>query len=75
MRYLTPYGNIVMLPGGRLAISCYSHDLNDISRNTAWVFFSDDDGRTWGDPRLIAADSYNETALLPIEGGNLLAAS
>ena len=62
MHYLIPYGNIVELPGGRLAISCYSHDPNDISRNTAWVFFSDDDGRTWGNARMIAADSYNETA-------------
>ena len=75
MHYLIPYGNIVELPGGRLAISCYSHDPNDISRNTAWVFFSDDDGRTWGNARMIAADSYNETALLPLDDGKLLALS
>ena len=70
-----PYGNIIELPGGRLAISCYSHGPGDLARNTAWIFFSDDDGRTWGNPRLIAADSYNETALLPLDGASLIAAS
>ncbi len=39
MHYLIPYGNLPELPGGRLAMSCYSHDPPDISRNTAWVFF------------------------------------
>ena len=75
MHYLIRYRNIVGLPGRRLAISCYSHNPNDISRNTAWVFFSDDDGRTWGNARVIAEDSYNETALLPLYDGKLIAVS
>ncbi|MDE2927383.1 MAG: sialidase family protein [Acidobacteriota bacterium] len=70
-----PYGGIVMLPRGRLAVSIYSQGPGDLARNTAWIFFSDDDGRTWGKPRLIAADSFNETALLPLDGAKMLAAS
>jgi hypothetical protein len=70
---LIPFGDIALLPGGRLAVSGYdaSHD----TRNTAWVFFSDDDGRTWGDARVIGADDYNETTLLVTRDGRLLAAS
>ena len=68
-----PFGDIATLPGGRLAVSAYSGD--HVARNTAWVFFSDDDGRTWGDARVIGLDNYNETTLLSTGNGKLLAAS
>ena len=73
--YVIPFGDIVKLPGNRLAFSGYSVEAKDIDRNTAWVFFSDDDGRTWGDARPIGVDNYNETALLSIGDGKLLAAA
>jgi hypothetical protein len=71
---IIPFGDIVLLPGRRLAASGYESRSSD-TRNTAWVFFSDDDGRTWGDPRVIGADDYNETTLLVTQDGRLLAAS
>ena len=71
---LVPFGNVIKLPKGRLAASGYSYDPNDIHRNTAWILFSDDDGRTWGNARPIGADNYNETTLLSLGGGKLLAA-
>ncbi len=72
-----PYGDIVRLPEGRLAVSCYSSTDEfavDESGDSAWIYFSDDDGRTWGDARLIG-DGYNETDLLVLGEGKLLAAS
>ena len=72
--YLVPFGNVIKLPAGRLAVSCYSLDADDIDRNTSWMFFSDDDGRTWGNARPIGTDNYNETALLHLGDGKLLAA-
>ena len=71
-----PYGDIVRLSDSRLALSCYSSTDEfavDESGDSAWIYFSDDDGRTWGDARLIS-DGYNETALLALGEGGLLAA-
>ena len=69
------FGDIERLPGGRLAVSCYSStDDHDENGDSAWVYFSDDDGRTWGDARLIG-DRYNETNLLVLGEGKMLAAS
>ena len=70
--HIIPFGDMVALPRGRLAVSGY-HSIDD-TRNTAWVLFSDDDGRNWGDGRAIGVDDYNETALLALEDKKLLAA-
>ena len=73
-----PFGDVVQLSGNRLAVSCYSAEdsrSEDESGDSAWIYFSDDDGRTWGDARLIGADRYNETDLLVLGEGRLLAAS
>ena len=73
-----PYGDIVRLQEGRLAVSCYSSTDEfavDESGDSAWIYFSDDDGRTWGDARLIGANRYNETDLLALGDGKMLAAS
>ena len=69
---LFAYGDIVSLPGNRLAAACYVQGENDC---TAWIYFSDDDGRTWEDARVIGNGRYNETALLSLGQGRLLAAS
>ena len=65
------YGDIVRLRGNRLAAAGYVQGENC----TAWIYFSDDDGRTWEDARVIGNDRYNETALLSLGEGRLLAAS
>ena len=73
-----PFGDVVKLPGNRLAVSCYScreDHLEDEADDSAWIYFSDDDGRTWGDARIIGADRYNETDLLVLADGKMLAAS
>ena len=73
-----PFGDIVQLPGKRLAVSCYSakdETAEEESCDSAWIYFSDDDGRNWGDAQLIGADRYNETDLLVLGGGRMLAAS
>ena len=71
-----PFGDIVRLPGRRLAASGYSATDEysvDESGDSAWIYFSNDDGRTWGDARLIG-DGYNETALLVLGDDKMLAA-
>lgn len=73
VKELVPFGDIVALPGGRLAVSGYWEKENTTA--TAWVFFSEDDGLTWGDARPIGRDNYNETTLLSLGEGKLLAAS
>jgi hypothetical protein len=73
--HVIPFGDVVSLPGGRLAVTGYTCQSGNPFRNTAWIFFSDDDGRTWGDARPIGMDNYNETALLALGGDRLLAVS
>lgn len=72
VRSAIPFGDVVKLPEGRLAVSCYSQQDSGCS---TWIYFSEDDGRTWGNARLIGADRYNETDLLYLGNGKLLAAS
>ena len=72
VKELVPFGDIIQLKERRLAVSGYWEQENT---STAWVFFSDDDGRTWSNARPIAAEDYNETTLLTLGDGKLLAAS
>ena len=67
-----PFGDVVKLPERRLGVSCYTMVKES---DSAWIYFSEDDGRTWGDARLIGADLYNETDLLYLGDGKLLAAA
>ena len=64
-----PFGDIVRRPGGRLAAGLY-HD-----GGTVWILFSNDDGRTWGDPAVISDQHRGETALLRLPSGRWLAAA
>lgn len=84
--YLIPFGDVVRLPGRRLAASFYydyryaglgnkpSTPQTDLS-GSAYVLFSDDDGLSWGGAVLIGKDDYNETTLLRTGGGRMLAAA
>ena len=75
--YAVPFGDIVRLPDKRLAVSCYSmaDGVEEETDDSAWIYFSDDDGRSWGDARIIGANRYNETDLLVLGEGKMLAAS
>jgi hypothetical protein len=57
----SPFGRMLTLPGGRMALPLYL-------RNRTWLVRSDDQGRTWGDPTLVAED-MNETAYAVLPSG------
>jgi BNR repeat-like domain len=69
------YGHIVTLPDGRLLMPIYGSNAgaSKSTRDHSFLLSSSDNGRTWDDPMLIA-QGYNETALLPLPNGDLLAA-
>ena len=83
--HLIPYGDIVQFPGRRLAASFYHHygttavglkiDPPRKPGGTAYVLFSRDDGKSWGEGVVIGKDDYNETTLLRVTDGRLLAAA
>jgi len=79
------YGHIVNLPDDTMLLPIYGSRIGttDISlsaggqrggtRDHAYLLRSHDNGQTWGEPALIA-EGDNETALLPLLNGELLAA-
>ncbi len=71
----SPFGRIVTLPGGTMLLPLYGSDnpSGDDTDDCAYILRSDDNGRTWDRPTLIA-DGYNETALLSTGDGVLIAA-
>ncbi|MBL8177726.1 MAG: exo-alpha-sialidase [Bryobacterales bacterium] len=86
IQHLIAFGNVVAMGGKRLAAPLYagrrSAEENRTGKlrlyptlNDSYLFFSEDDGRTWGDPVLIGADKYNETAVLRLRANRWLAAA
>ena len=69
-----PFGDIVTLADGSLAASLYSWS-RDQKENTAHLYRSEDDGRTWLWRGTIQSGDSNEVALLALERGRLLAAA
>ncbi len=70
--FLIPFGDIVQGEGKLLAASFY-HEVPGTAN--AFVLFSRDDGRSWGEAVKIAPRDYNETALLRLRPDRWLAAS
>lgn len=68
-RMIKPFGDIMALPGGKLAASLY-HDYG-----TVWIHFSNDDGRTWPEASMLSADHRGETAILRLRPDRWLAAA
>lgn len=75
--YLVPYGDLVQLEGRRLAAAFYgkSSDAKTRFPTEIYVLFSQDDGLSWGDGKRIGTGDYNETTLLRLRSGRLLAAA
>jgi len=75
-QYIIPFGDIVQGPGKMLAASIYDWRIPQESsrKSTSYLIFSRDDGKTWGEAVEIAADDYNETALVRLKSGRWLAA-
>ena len=79
--YLIPFGDIVRMEGRMLAAPFYEEDGDwntdarpEKRQGTAYVLFSKDDGRTWGDGAVIGSDDYNETSILRLRADRWLAA-
>jgi len=80
----SPYGRIVLLKDGTALMSVYGEadpkyqgpgkPPPGAGRWIVGVLRSRDDGETWGDFSLISAADHNETALLPLADGRILAA-
>ena len=73
----SPYGKIVSLADGTLLASIYNSQAwtdepSGQSFDSSYLVRSRDDGLTWEDPSLIAHHK-NETALIALPGGDLLA--
>ena len=70
----SPFGKIVQLPDGTALMNVYSRKLpvGATPVEHSLVYRSRDGGVTWGDPSLIA-ENYNETDLLVLPDGKLLA--
>lgn len=73
----TPFGRMLLLPDGQLALSAYASAPPDAapSTNTAMLLRSGDGGRTWTDLAILEAENHNETGLLQLTDGRLLAAA
>lgn len=68
--YLVPFGDILSGDDGRLHVGLYSGN-----RGAAFVYSSRDDGKTWGEPANISADTVvNEPAFLHLGEGRWLCA-
>jgi hypothetical protein len=78
----SPYGKIVTTRDGTLLMAIYGPAVTDligdggnsvqVATSYSYLIRSRDDGRTWENPSLIGVN-MNETALLPLDGGDLLA--
>ena len=72
--FMIPFGDIICLPDGSLASSCYCQGQDKEIAN-AHIVFSRDAGRSWGDAVPIGIGDYNETDLLRLREDRWLAAA
>ncbi|MBS1830790.1 MAG: exo-alpha-sialidase [Acidobacteria bacterium] len=86
VQHLIAFGNVVAMGGSKLAAPLYAGRRSPAelrgekkslypSLNDSHLFFSNDDGRTWGDPVLIGSEKYNETAVIRLRADRWLAAA
>lgn len=68
----SPYGKIVQLPSGVALLNVYYERGPGLDHETSLVYRSTDGGMSWGDPSVIA-DDFNETAVVPLPDGRILA--
>ena len=66
-RMLVPFGDIVSLPGEKLAATFYD------CTGYVFVLFSDDDGRTWKESAVLTREHGTETAILRLRADRWLA--
>lgn len=71
-RQPTPFGDIIRLNDGSLGAALYADDQQQ--RTSTYFYRSLDDGFNWGVHSLIGSGNHNETSLLKLQSGRLLAA-
>jgi len=69
---VSPYGKIIQLKDGTVVMAVY-FEFFDGRGNESDIFRSRDGGKTWGEPSRLG-EHFNETAVLELPDGNLLAA-
>ncbi|MBC7328421.1 exo-alpha-sialidase [bacterium] len=80
LQYASPYGKIVQLEDGTLLMNIYAWFIAEPGESLpperqgvfSYVLRSRDDGKTWGEPTLIARH-FDETTLLPLGKNRVLA--
>ena len=78
----SPYGKIVLLPDGTALMPVYGDynpqytgalQIPEGTKNISGILRSKDNGNTWGDFSIISATDHNETALLVMPDGKIVA--
>lgn len=69
---VSPYGKMVQLADGTALMAVY-FEFFDGRGNESYLFRSRDGGRSWGEPTLLGRH-YNETGIVSLRDGRLLAA-
>jgi Neuraminidase (sialidase) len=69
---VSPYGKIIQLRDGTVVMAVY-FEFFENPGNESYIFRSRDGGKTWGEPSLLGKH-FNETALLELPDGSLMAA-
>ena len=78
----SPYGRIILLPDGTALMPAYGGydpeysgpvEVPEGTKRISGIFRSNDNGRTWGDFSIISATIHNETSLVYLPDGKLLA--
>ena len=71
---IIPFGDVVQCPDGGLGVGVYGWPTGEPHRRHTFLLRSRDDGESWGDGVLIAAEHYGEPAVLHVAGQRLIAA-
>ncbi len=71
-KYFVPYGRICVLPEGTALMPVYGPATADNAADSSAVLRSDDNGQSWGNATLIAANT-NETSVIHMPDNRLLA--
>lgn len=79
LRYGSPYGKIVTMPDGAMLMAVYGTGRREPGKapprgEFSYVYRSTDQGQTWAPFSTPGRQRFNETALLRLQSGDLLAA-
>lgn len=79
LRYGSPYGKIVTMPDGGMLMAIYGTPRSELGKppvagDWSYIYRSTDDGQTWSRFATPGPERFNETALLRLKSGDLLAA-